>query len=89
LSVAFVASQGVIETSALPNWISTWGAHYAPGEALFQKTNPAPQLKVVGAADEKMNVIWHDDEAADGDIAVGVGSSGKAQERLVDGVGRE
>jgi len=41
LPVALVTPQNMIETSALPDWISAWAAHNTLRETLFQKADPA------------------------------------------------
>ena len=89
LRVALVTSQNMIEASAFPDWVSAPSAHNALRKTLFQKPNPTSQFKVIGPADEKVNVIRHNDVAADGDIVVRVGSFCETRERVVHGIGRQ
>jgi hypothetical protein len=37
-------------------------------KSLFQHSNPWPKLKIVGSADEKMNVIGHDHVSTNGNV---------------------
>jgi hypothetical protein len=37
-------------------------------ESLFQHSYPWAELKIVRSADEKMNVIWHDDISTNSDV---------------------
>ena len=89
LRVALVTPQNVIEESTLPDWVCARGPHDALRETLFQKTDPASQLKVVRPADEQMNVIGHNHVAPDGDVVLRVCSPGKFNERSRDWIFRE
>ena len=58
-------------------------------ESLFQHSHPWPELKIVGSADEKMNVIGHHHVSADGDITNQVRLLGEPDECRVHRIGRE
>ena len=67
LAVAFIVAENMIEKAALPD-------RRCPGqrnmfrESLFQHSNPWPKLKIVGSANEKMNVIGHDHISANSNV---------------------
>src|SRR2546427_2822163 len=56
---------------------------------LFQHSYPWPKLKIVGSADEKMNMIGHHHISADGDLANPVRLLGEPDECRVHRIGRE
>ena len=58
-------------------------------ESLYQHSYPWPELKIVGSADEKMNVIGHHHVSADGDIANPARLLGEPDECRVHQIGRE
>src|SRR5206468_12096833 len=58
-------------------------------ESLFQHSYPWPELKIVGSADEKMNVIGHHHVSADGDITNPVRLLGEPDECRAHRIGRE
>lgn len=58
-------------------------------ESLFQHSYPWPKLKIVGSAEEKMDVIGHHHVLADGDVASPVGVLGEPDECRVHRIGRE
>ena len=58
-------------------------------ESLFQHSYPWPKLKIVGSADEKMNMIGHHHISADGDSVNPVRLLGEPDECRVHRIGRE
>ena len=67
LTVAFITAQKVIEKAALPDRrCACW--HNMFRESLFQPSYPGAKLKIVGSADEKMNVIGHDHISTNSDF---------------------
>ena len=56
---------------------------------LFQHSYPWPKLKIVGSADEEMNMIGHHHISADGDLANPVRLLGEPDECRVHRIGRE
>jgi hypothetical protein len=84
LSVTLVAPQDVIEKTALPSGISRRPALNCFCQHLFEQANPPPQFKSVRAGDEKMEMIWHDHIAPDGDVMIGIRSVCETNQALTD-----
>ena len=88
VSVAFIFAENMIKKAALPD-------RRCPGqrsmfrESLFQHSYPWPKLKIVGSADEKMNMIGHHHISADGDFVNPVRLLGEPDECRVHRIGRE
>src|SRR6266513_3372059 len=64
VSVAFIVAENMIKKAALPDRRCTYQGNMFR-ESLFQHSYPWPELKIVGSADEKMNVIRHHHVSAD------------------------
>jgi len=66
--MALVASQYVIEESALPYRARRICRSGYFGKMPFQRSDPTSQFEVVWPTPEKMQVIWHDHIATYGDV---------------------
>lgn len=65
---AFVIAKHMIEESLLPDLSVVPRPTVRSRKGLFQTSNPSVEHKLLGAADEQMHVIGHDDIAANCDI---------------------
>src|SRR5215510_8038041 len=66
VSVAFIVAENMIKKAALPDRRASWERKMFR-ESLFQYSYPWAELKIVGSADKKMNVIGHDHIPTNGD----------------------
>ena len=89
LGVALVTAQHVIEESTLPDRPSDLTANDLFLQALLQHAEPSSKREVVGSADEQMEVIGHDDVAADGNVMVGIRSFRELNECMCDRICRQ
>jgi hypothetical protein len=62
---------------------------YLLSEVLLQRLSPLPEVKRSKPDNKKMDVIWHDDVSAHGDIVFGVRSLGEIHQCAVDRPVRE
>ena len=88
LGVTFITAQKVIEKTALPGRRCPCQRNMFR-ESLSQHSYPWAELKIVGSADEKMNVIGHHDISANGNIANPVRLLGEPDECRVRRIERE
>jgi hypothetical protein len=88
VSVAFIVAENMIKKAALPDRRGPYQRNMFR-ESLFQDSDPWPKLKIVGSADEKMNMIGHHHISADGDFVNPVRLLGKPNECRVHRIGRE
>jgi hypothetical protein len=89
LAVAFFTPQYVIEESALPKRSRASPEHHLLLQGLLQHAHPSAQLKVIGPADEQMNMIGHNHVAPYGDVVLRVCAFRKLNERNRDPFVRE
>ena len=67
LSVALITAEDMIKKAALPDRrAACWQDMFC--ERLLQPSYPWAELKIVGSADEKMNVIGHDHVSTNSDV---------------------
>ena len=78
----------MIKKAALPDRRRPWYRNMFR-ESLFQHSYPWPELKIVGSADEKMNVIGHHHVSADGDVTNPIRLLSEPDECRVHRIGRE
>ena len=82
LSVAFITAQKMIEKAALPDrQRACW--HNMFRDSLFQPSYPWAELKIVGSADKKMNVIGHDYISTNSDVMLRMRARCERYERAV------
>ena len=87
LLVTLVASQNVVEESALPDGIGCRGANNCLGENLFQNSDPSSQFEIVRTGHEEVDVIGHDHVTANGNVAFGVRVVSEFEQNGVDRIG--
>jgi hypothetical protein len=88
VSVAFIVAENMIKKAALPDRRGPCQRNMFC-ESLFQHSYPWPKLKIVGSADEKMNMIGHHHISANGDFVNRVRLLDEPDECRVHRIGRE
>ena len=82
LSVTFITAQNMIEKAALPGRQPAC-RHNMFRDSLFQPSYPWTELKIVGSADEEVNVIGHDHISTNSDVMLRMRARCERYERAV------